>query len=257
MTATELYKKIDAFCPKELSCSWDNDGIMASCDLSAQVRRVLISLDATFEAVDFAAKNGFDTLVTHHPMLFRGAKNVTPETLAGRRIIRALSSGVTVMSFHTRLDACDGGVNDALLNKLGFVCAEKFGDSESRDLGRIAQIEPMTAGKLALLVKIRLGCDSVRLNGRPDRIVTRVGVCGGDGKDFIYPALSSGCDAFITGDAGYNMAGDAQEEGIITIEAGHYHTEVPVLEVLERLVKEAAGDEVECSFFDSCTYSVI
>lgn len=256
MTAIELYKKIDAFCPRELSCSWDNDGIMASPELSGQVKRVLLSLDATFEAVNYAAKNGFDILLTHHPMLFRGAKNVTPDTLSGRRIIRAISSGVTVMSFHTRLDACDGGVNDALLNKLGFVCAEKFGDSESPELGRIAKIEPMTAGELAAIVKEKLGCDSVRLNGKSERTVTRVGVCGGDGKDFIYPALSCGCDAFITGDAGYNMAGDAQEEGIVTIEAGHYHTEAPVLDVLHRLVRDAAGDEVECGFYDSCTYQI-
>lgn len=255
MTVSELYKKIDAFCPRELSCSWDNDGIMTSPDLSAPVRRVLISLDATFEAVNFAAEHGFDTLLTHHPMLFRGAKNVTPDTLSGRRIIRALSSGVTVMSFHTRLDACDGGVNDALLGRLGLTRAGKFGDSESPELGRIAQIEPVTAAELAILVKNRLGCDAVRLNGKADKKVTRVGVCGGDGKDFVYPALSCGCDAFITGDAGYNMTGDAQEEGIVTIEAGHYHTEAPVLSVLERLVREADG-EAECRFYDSCTYKI-
>ena len=95
----------------------------------------------------------------------------------------------------------------------------------------------------------------MRLNGKSDAVVRKIGVCGGDGKDFIYAALSAGCDAFITGDAGYNMAGDAQEEGIVTIEPAHYHTEAPVLSVVERLVRESCGAEV--GFFNSCTYSVI
>lgn len=76
MKTRELYNIIDAFCPKTLSCSWDNDGIMVSPSLDAEVKRVLLSLDATYEAVSYAADNGYDTLITHHPMLFRGAKSV-------------------------------------------------------------------------------------------------------------------------------------------------------------------------------------
>lgn len=76
MKTRELYNIIDAFCPKTLSCSWDNDGIMVSPSLDAEVKRVLLSLDATYEAVSYAADYGYDTLITHHPMLFRGAKSV-------------------------------------------------------------------------------------------------------------------------------------------------------------------------------------
>lgn len=255
MKIRELYGIIDSFCPKTLSCSWDNDGIMVSPSLDAEVKRVLLSLDATYEAVSYAADYGYDTLITHHPMLFRGAKSVSETNLSGRRIIRALSSDVTVMSFHTRLDACEGGVNDELMKRLGFVTTGAFGDEESPMLARFADIPPMTARELACLVRDKLGCTAVRLNGKADAVVRKIGVCGGDGKDFIYPAMSAGCDAFITGDAGYNMAGDAQEEGIVTIEAGHYHTEAPVLSVLERLVRESCGAEI--GYFDSCTYSVI
>lgn len=131
MKIRELYGIIDSFCPKNLSCSWDNDGIMVSPSLDAEVKRVLLSLDATYEAVSYAADYGYDTLITHHPMLFRGAKSVSETNLSGRRIIRALSSDVTVMSFHTRLDACEGGVNDELMKRLGFVTTGAFGDEES------------------------------------------------------------------------------------------------------------------------------
>ena len=113
----------------------------------------------------------------------------------------------------------------------------------------------MTARQLALIVKEKLGCDAVRLNGNPEKEITRIGFCGGDGKDFIYPALASGCQAFVTGDGGYNMAGDASEEGIVTIEAGHYHSEAVVLEPLAKAVRECSG--AETVIYNSCTYSIL
>lgn len=255
MTVIELYNKISEFCPKTLSCSWDNDGIMVSPDLNAQVKRVLIALDASENVVKYAADNGFDTVLTHHPMLFRGAKSVSEKNLSGRRIILGIKNGVSVLSFHTRLDACDGGVNDALCRALGFDPTEKFGDEESPALGRIAEISPITAEELAKNVKAKLGCGAVRLTGKGEKIVSRIGICGGDGKDFIYPALENDCDAFITGDAGYNMAEDAAEDGIITIEAGHYHTEAPVLGVLEKLARDFT--DAECKQYCSCAYKII
>lgn len=47
MTVYEFYKFLDKIYPKELSCPWDNDGIMCSRDPDASVRKVLVSLDAT------------------------------------------------------------------------------------------------------------------------------------------------------------------------------------------------------------------
>ena len=104
-------------------------------------------------------------------------------------------------------------------------------------------------------IKTALGCTSVRLNGDPEKIVRRMAVCGGDGKDFIYPALAAGADLFLTGDAGYNMAGEAAEDGIVTVEAGHYHTEAPVCAILADGIREITGAETE--IYDSCTYTVL
>lgn len=255
MTVYELHRVLSEKYPKTLSCAWDNDGIMISPDTSVEVKKVLVALDATHETVKYAAENGFDTVVTHHPMLFRGVKSVTMANTSGRRILDAALSGVSVLSFHTRLDAADGGVNDALCRACGFEPAGRFGDDEAPELGRTADCEGMTARQLALAVKERLGCDVVRLNGNPDRIVTKIGFCGGDGKDFIYPALSAGCQAFVTGDGGYNMAGDASEEGIVTIECGHYHSEAVVLEPLAKAVREVSGAETVIR--NSCTYTVL
>ena len=255
MNVTELHRKLSEFYPKSLSCAWDNDGIMITPDMSREVKHVLVSLDATSAVLEYAALNGFDTVVTHHPMIFKGVKSVTEESSGGRRILLSALNGISVISLHTRLDAADGGVNDALCEALGYRPIEKFGDSEAPELGRIIETEEMTALDFARLVKEKLGCDAVRLNGNPETVITRAAVCGGDGKDFVYPALNSGCGVFLTGDAGYNMAGDASEDGLVTIEAGHWHTEAPVCRILSAKITEICDAEVE--IYNSCTYTVI
>ena len=238
MTVGELYTRLNEMYPKSLSCAWDNDGLMVCPDMDAEVKRVLVALDATAETLDYAVKGGFDVVVTHHPMLFRGLKSIPAGTLHGRHVLTALQNGITVLSFHTRLDAAEGGVNDALCQALGYQADGAFGD-----------------GELAMHIKTALGCTSVRLNGDPEKIVRRMAVCGGDGKDFIYPALAAGADLFLTGDAGYNMAGEAAEDGIVTVEAGHYHTEAPVCAILADGIREITGAETE--IYDSCTYTVL
>ena len=72
---------------------------------------------------------------------------------------------------------------------------------------------------------------------------------GGGGGDFIYAAKAAGADTYVTGDAGYNITLDAADDGINIVQAGHYHTEAPVLSRLADLCRRLAG--AECLFFDS------
>jgi len=255
MTVFELHEKLTEKYPRTLSCSWDNDGIMVSADTSAEVKKILMALDGTAEVVSYARENGYDTVITHHPMIFKGVKSVTFGSLSGRRILDAALGGVSVISLHTRLDAGEDGVNDSLVRALGLEVTGTFGDDDAPTLGRIADTEPMSGSELAALVKEKLGCTFVRVTGDMTKTVTRIGFCGGDGKDFVYPALASGCSAYITGDSGYNMAEDAAEDGLLTIEVGHYHSESPVLAALSAFVSELTG--IKPDIYDSCAYKII
>lgn len=255
MTVRELHAALTELYPKTLSCPWDNDGIMVSPDPDAQVKRILVALDATTDAVRYAARNGFDLLLTHHPMLFRGVKSVTPDAVGGRRILAAAGAGVSVISLHTRLDAGRGGVNETLCRACGFEPSGSFGDEDSPELGRYADVKPMTGDYLASLVKEKLGCPAVRVTGPGSAFIRRIGFCGGDGKDLIPAAMAAGCGALVTGDAGYNMAEDAAEDGLFTVEAGHWHTENPVCRVLCETAETLTGAQVR--LYDTCAYRII
>ncbi len=256
MTIGEFYRILDEKYPKTLSCSWDNDGMMVCPNPDAPVKKVLVALDGTTAVLEYAAHKGFDVVLTHHPLLFRGLKSISPNTLHGRHVLTAIKQGITVLSFHTRLDTAAGGVNDALCAALGYAADGTFGDAESPTLGRLFTLPaPMEAVAFAVHCKAKLGSPMVRLNGNAKKPVQKIAVCGGDGKDFIYPALAAGADLFLTGDSGYNMAGEGSEDGIVTLEAGHYHTEAPVCDVLAKLAREITGAYVEV--MDSCTYVVV
>ena len=249
MKVRELYSALDALWPRTLSAEWDNDGLMCDADPEKEAVRAVVSLDATLPAILRAKATGA-VLVTHHPMIFRGVGSVAAGCAIPDRIIEAVRSGVAVMSFHTRLDAADGGVNDALADKIGVAVDCKFGDEECPTIGRIGTLAaPVTLNEFAWLVKNALGSDVVRVTGDGSRKVQKIAVVGGSGGDFIDAARAAGADVLVTGEGGYNRAEDGAESGkIAVLEAGHYHSEAPVLTVIAKAVGELG---VETEIFGS------
>ena len=255
MNVRELYSALDAMWGRSLSAEWDNDGLMCASDVQRPVTRAVVALDATITAIRRAEKTG-SVLITHHPMIFRGAKTVVAGDAIPDRIIEAVRSGVAVMSFHTRLDAADGGVNDVLAERVGISVVSKFGDDETPTLGRIGTLEdPVTLEEFARLVKGALGAPFVRFTGDGMKTVSKIAVVGGSGGDFIDAARRAGADVLLTGEVGYNRAEDGAETGkIAVVEAGHYHSEAPVLPVM---AKEIAALGIEAEIFDSYPQRII
>ncbi|MBQ7847375.1 MAG: Nif3-like dinuclear metal center hexameric protein, partial [Clostridia bacterium] len=66
MKHIELYEKLNARYSPSLSCPWDHDGIMVMKNGEQQVKKVLIALDCSNEAVKKALLGGYDVILTHH-----------------------------------------------------------------------------------------------------------------------------------------------------------------------------------------------
>ena len=240
MKIKELYGRLEARIPRELSCEWDNDGLMVSGDTEAEVRRVLIALDITAEVVDRAVSGGYDTVISHHPLVFRPLKAVTPEIPVAKKVIALLRAGITAMSFHTRLDAVCGGVNDTLAQALGVQDPVPFGNG-SETIGRIGTLEaPMTLEAFAERVKKVTGVPFVLVSdgGRP---VERVAILGGSGSSDVAAAEKAGADTYLSGEIAHHHLTDAPERGMNHVAAGHFHTENPVCETLAEMLREIDG----------------
>lgn len=230
MTFKELYDKLSILYPKNLSCDWDNDGIMCASDLAAPVEKVLIALDVTMDTIDYAINNHFDTIISHHPLVFRSQKSLSPLNFTQEKLIKLIKSDVKVISFHTRLDAAENGVNDALAKILGF---DNFIVDESNNMGRICEFsKEISLNEFAIKVKNALNSSFVLYNG--NKSVKRVYLIGGDGKDLIENAILMNADTILTGRASYNTTIDAKDLGINIVEAGHFFTENPVCKSIEK-----------------------
>ena len=79
MTVRELYAFLNEKIPPALSCSWDNDGLMCAWSMEKEVKRVLVALDITRAVAEKAIAEGFDVILSHHPMIFHPLKNLTPD----------------------------------------------------------------------------------------------------------------------------------------------------------------------------------
>ncbi len=244
MTVFELYMALEKAFPKIYACAWDNDGLMCAADLHAEVQKVLCTLDVSQEALEYAAANGFDAVLSHHPMIFRPLGALTPENHVAQKTIFALQKGISVFSYHTRLDTMPGGMNDLLASMLGLVEVCAFGDEES-ETGRVGMLPAeMTLADFCALVKKTLQCDVLSVSACKNT-VRRVAVLGGSGKDFIRGAINAGADVLLSGELQYNSMAEAAEMGITLIEAGHFFTENIICDYFAKLLADL-GIVCEC-----------
>ena len=158
MRRTELYDAL----VREMdfpAAEWDNDGVMCLPCADTQVSRVLCTLDVTTAVVECAVKEGFDLILSHHPLLFSGLKAVTPWSPTSAMLLRLIQENIAVFSFHTRFDGATGGVNDGLCHLLGLSQVAPLAEGEAA-LGRVGNLPtPLSFADFIALVKEKLGCD--------------------------------------------------------------------------------------------------
>lgn len=111
---------------------------------------------------------------------------------------------------------------------------EKFG------LGRIGRLsEPVTLAEYAGLLKKILSAPALRYVGDPATKISKVALCSGSGASLLREAVRVGADLLVTGDVKYHEARDAEDLGLALIDAGHFPTEIIMVnEITERLGRE-------------------
>ena len=116
----------------------------------------------------------------------------------------------------------------------------------------------LTHNEFLELVCKKLKTENIRYSKGMSGKIKTVAVCGGSGSDMINTAISKKADAYVTADVKYHSFQDAEGK-IFLVDAGHYETEVPVLntirENLDKFIAEK-GEAVEVVKYSGSTNPV-
>jgi dinuclear metal center YbgI/SA1388 family protein len=137
----DLVGLVNTLYPPSLAEEWDNVGLQAG-DPGSELNRVLLSLDPSERALDAAREAGAQALLTHHPLIFRPLKSLTPVDETGRILFRAVREGIAVLCAHTNLDRAPEGLNDWLAEKLGLSAVSPLAEGRGGDLIKVVVFVP-------------------------------------------------------------------------------------------------------------------
>ena len=241
-TVADILHFVESIAPTYMKEHWDNVGL--NCGRADRVvTKVLVALDP-FEAVCSEAKAlGAELLLTHHALIWKPGF-ITDQTSQGKNTLFLIENGIAHINAHTNLDCAPGGVNDRLAQMLGLeniqVIDPMGSDEQGREWGllRSGEVEEQPLSEFLSTVKEALHCDGLRYvyGGKP---VRKVAVGGGACAGELMAVARAGCDTFVTADVKYNQFWDAQDLGLNLIDAGHFHTENPIVSVLAEKIAGA------------------
>ena len=248
ITVGDVLAYMETIAPRSMKMDWDNVGLLCG-SRDTLVSKILVALDPFEHVCQEAAQWGAELVVTHHPVIFQPMKSITDDNAVGRGIMTLIRNDISAINAHTNLDQAPGGVNDVLARTLGLeniqVIDECGVDEEGRPWGllRRGEIPACALPDFLADVKDKLCCQGLRYvdGGKP---VCKVAVGGGACAGELQAAVKAGCDTFVTSDVKYNQFWDAKELQVNLIDAGHFHTENPVIGVLAEKL-QAAFPELE------------
>ncbi len=240
-TVNDILKYIESIAPRHMAETWDNVGLLCGRK-TKEVRRILVALDPFRNVIAEAIAEQADLIVTHHPLIFGDhlqAVNDTTET--GRCLLTLIENGIAAINAHTNLDFAPGGVNDILAQTLGLQNIEIINPTPGEPpygLLRMGNADERPLAAFLAAVKENLNCDGLRYvdAGIP---VRKVAVGGGSCAGGMLEVKEAGCDTFVTSDVKYNQFRTAYEIGLNLIDAGHFHTENPVVAVVAEKLRTA------------------
>ena len=246
----DISRILNEMAPSRLAENWDNVGLLVG-RAEKEVRVILCALDFSEEVLIQAKNCHADIVITHHPIIFRGIKQLTDNDWRNALLMEAVRQDIAVYSAHTNLDSAAGGVNDVLAGLLNLQNVEGLaaGEDALEGIGRVGWLtEPVSLDVFAEKIKAVLKLEHV-IAVPAGHSVHKVAICGGSGMDFLDCAVLAGADTYVTGDVKYHEAQEALGRNINLIDASHQGTELPVVNAIAdrlalRLSREGCATKV-------------
>lgn len=241
MIVSELISKIEHKAPLRLQESYDNSGLQIG-DVSQSVQGVLLCIDITEEVVDEAIEQGFNVIISHHPLLFRGLKSIAGNNYIERCVIKAIMHHIVLYSAHTNLDNALEGVNHYIAQRIGLIETSFLLPQNTEGItsgsGIIGMLpHPTDAKEFLQKIKTIFNVGCIKHSPLLNHPIQKVAACGGSGAFLIKEAKRQKADLFITADLKYHDFFES-ENLIILADIGHYESEQFTKELISDIIRK-------------------
>jgi dinuclear metal center YbgI/SA1388 family protein len=243
MQIKEIIEFLESFAPLDYQEDWDNSGLIIG-NADSRFKGALICLDSTPEVVDECINLGYNLIIAHHPLIFKGLKNINNDTYIGRAVVKAVKNDIAIYAIHTNLDnAYTDGVSAKIAKKIGLKNLELLDPKintnyiEKFGTGIIGHLpNQMSENDFLLFLKENLNLSCIKYTKMLNKPVGKIAICGGSGSFLLQKAKDAGADVFISADFKYHEFFDSENQ-ILIADIGHYESEIYTIELIyEKLI---------------------
>lgn len=225
------------------------------------IKKVMLTIDLSLEAVHFALKNKVNLIISQHSLINKPVKKFN------QRIINKLSLlskyPISIFVLNSSFIAAEGGISDTIVDalylKLETIFEIKNNKGIKIPIGRICspliylnQKDPFTLENLITRIKTNLNLKAVSYIGNLKKPIEKICIVGSDisNMDYIKRAMKFGCDCYISGKINYFDAIFARDMGLNLIETSYYKNGLLAMRKLSNILS-LEFPKIEFTMFES------
>ncbi|CAG8559046.1 1957_t:CDS:2 [Diversispora eburnea] len=216
---SRVMRALEKHAPLSLAeTSWDNVGLLVEPPYPRiSASRVFLTIDLTPTVLEEALTDSkVGVIVSYHPPIFKPFNRLNMDDVKQAILMKCIAKGVGIISPHTAMDSCIGGINDWLAKGLGGkgICVpitpakNPPEGQEHAGLGRLFTFDqPIHLLDVIKNIKNHLKLSLVRVaiaekhKSISTNFISKVGICAGSGSSVLKPVEA---DLYFTGEMSHH-----------------------------------------------------
>ncbi len=233
MKIKEIIAEIEKIAPPDTALSYDNPGLLVGDD-EKECTGVLVTVDATKDALSEAKKNGCNMILSHHPIIFTPRKNFLPGDYKCDVIAEAYLSGTVIYAAHTNMDAYKENMAVRVLKELG---AKNVTTLFENGFGAQGDVN-MRFSEIRKKIRNILNDDSAFTVGDESKTIRRIAmVNGAGGDDECFSKAKQVADLYVSSEFRHHILLEAKETNYALMSVGHYASEKSFNDIVYDILK--------------------
>ncbi len=152
---SDLVGYLNNIADPSLAFEWDNVGFQVG-NANLEVKKVLLTLDVTKNAINKAIKENVQMIISHHPLIFKPIKKITNPLY-----LKLIKNNIAVYCAHTNLDVIKKGVNFAFAEKLNLSNLEFLSNESGTQIYQLAIYVPENSLEKVATAAFKVGAGKI------------------------------------------------------------------------------------------------